>query len=115
MDLNWLNTRGINGIAEEVAHAFERFINQTKPDCVHVHNMQYFSKIHALAIQKICAKKGIAVILTAHNVWDDNLFFDLTKKVKWSHIIAVSHFIKREIIGIGYKHRNITVIHQIIT
>jgi len=50
--------------------------------------------------------------LTAHNVWDDNLFLDLTKNIKWSHIIAVSHFIKREIIGTGYGHKNITVIHH---
>jgi len=112
MDLNWLSKRGVDGISEEVKSVFNSFIDETKPDCIHVHNMHYFSKIHALAIQEIGTKKGIPVILTAHNVWDDNLFLDLTKNIKWSHIIAVSHFIKREIIGTGYNHRNVTVIHH---
>jgi glycosyltransferase involved in cell wall biosynthesis len=112
MDLNWLSKRGIFGLQEEVMLDFNKFINQTKPDCIHVHNMHYFSKVHALSIQKIAAQKGIPLILTAHNVWDDNLFLDLVKNINWSHIIAVSHFIKREIIGIGYNHRHITVIHH---
>jgi len=112
MDLNWLSKRGIIGLAEEVKSVFKKFIDRTKPDCIHAHNMHYFSKIHALALQDLSAKNGIPLFLTAHNVWDDNLFLDLTKKIKWAHIIAVSHFIKREIIGTGYSHRKITVIHH---
>ncbi len=112
MDLNWLSKRGVNGLSEEVSSMFNKFVDQTKPDCLHVHNMHYFSKIHATILQNISNKKGIPLILTAHNVWDDNLFLDLTKKIKWTFIIAVSHFIKREIMGTGYGHRNITVIHH---
>ena len=112
MDLNWLNKRGMNGLLEEVNSVFTKFIKKVKPDCIHVHNMHYFSKVHARALQRISSKKGIPIILTAHNVWDDNLFLDLTNNIKWSHIIAVSHFIKREIIGIGHDHKNITVIHH---
>jgi len=112
MDLNWLRKRGMNGLFEEVHSVFSDFINETKPDCIHVHNMHYFSKVHALTIQDIAIKKGIPLILTAHNVWDDNLFLDLIKNIKWAHIIAVSHFIKREIIGTGYNHRDITVVHH---
>ncbi|MFB0526131.1 MAG: glycosyltransferase family 4 protein [bacterium] len=112
MDLNWLSKRGVDGISGEVETVFNNFIKETKPDCIHVHNMHYFSKIHALTIQEIAAKKSIPLILTAHNVWDDNLFLDLTKNIKWTHIITVSHFIKREIIGTGYDHKNITAIHH---
>lgn len=112
MDLNWLSKRGVDGISGEVRVVFNNFINETKPDCIHVHNMHYFSKIHALTIQEIATRKGVPLILTAHNVWDDNLFLDLTKNIKWSHIITVSHFIKREIIGTGYDHKNITAIHH---
>ncbi len=112
MDLNWLSRRGLGGLLEEVSSVFKNFIEEGKPDCIHVHNMHYFSKVHAMAIQDIARKKGIPLILTAHNVWDDNLFLDMTKNIKWSHIIAVSHFIKREIIGTGYNHRDITVIHH---
>jgi len=112
MDLNWLSKRGVDGLSEEVKSVFNMFVDETKPDCIHVHNMHYFSKVHASTIQEIATKKGIPLILTAHNVWDDNLFLDLTKKTKWSHIIAVSHFIKREIIGTGYNQKKITVIHH---
>jgi glycosyltransferase involved in cell wall biosynthesis len=112
MDLNWLSKRGVDGISGEVRVVFNNFINETKPDCIHVHNMHYFSKIHALTIQEIATRKGVPLILTAHNVWDDNLFLDLTNNIKWSHIITVSHFIKGEIIGTGYDHKNITVIHH---
>ena len=112
MDLNWLSKRGVNGLLEEVKQVFSKFIDSAKPDCIHAHNMHYFSKPHALAIMETAKKRGIPSIVTAHNVWDDNLFLDLTKNIKWTHIIAVSHFIKREIIGTGYKHKNITVIHH---
>ena len=112
MDLNWLNKRGVDGLLEEVTSVLKRFIDETMPDCIHVHNMHYFSKVHALIMQEISNKKGIPLILTAHNVWDDNLFLDLIKNIKWTHIIAVSHFIKREIIGTGYNHKNITVLHH---
>ncbi|NQS99876.1 MAG: glycosyltransferase family 4 protein, partial [Candidatus Omnitrophica bacterium] len=112
MDLNWLAKRGLNGLREEVGMVFDKLISRIKPDCIHAHNMHYFSKIHARALQTICLKRSIPLILTAHNVWDDNLFLDLTKNIRWSHIIAVSHFIKREIIGTGLRHRNITVIHH---
>jgi glycosyltransferase involved in cell wall biosynthesis len=112
MDLNWLSKRGVEGLMEEVRLIFIRFINETRPDYLHAHNMHYFSEVHALVLQEIAAKKGIPLILTAHNVWDDNLFLDLTRNINWDHIIAVSHFIKREIIGTGYNHRNITVIHH---
>lgn len=112
IDLNWLSRRGTNGLTEEIGTVFKKFINETKPDIIHTHNMHYFSKIHANTLQNIAKKKGIPLLLTAHNVWDDNLFLDLTKNIKWTHIIAVSHFIKREIIGTGYSHNRITVIHH---
>jgi len=112
MDLNWLSTRGVNGLLEEVRGVFNKFVDDTKPDYIHTHNMHYFSKVHARMLKELSKKRGIPLILTAHNVWDDNLFLDLTKSVKWDHIIAVSHFIKKEIIGTGYNHRNITVIHH---
>jgi len=112
MDLNWLFKRGLNGLEEEVTEVFSNFFEETKPDVVHTHNMHYFSKIHIRALERLCKKKGIPLILTAHNVWDDMLFMDLTHKVDWSHIIAVSHFIKREIIGVGVDDTKITVVHH---
>lgn len=112
MDLNWLGKRGLNGLSGEIKETFNKFIERTEPDILHTHNMHYFSKPHIKALQELARKKGIPIILTAHNVWDDNLFLDLTKNTKWAHIIAVSHFIKRELIGTGSECEKITVVHH---
>ena len=112
MDLNWLFRRGLNAIEGEVTKTFGKFIEQERPDILHVHNMHYFSLPHARILAQLAAKKGIPLILTAHNTWDDPLFLSIMRKVKWTHIIAVSHFIKRELIGIGVSHRTITTVHH---
>lgn len=112
MDLNWLAKRGLNGLLEEIEEVFVRFLNNAKPDVIHCHNMHYFSKPHARTLERLAKKRGIPLVLTAHNVWDDNLFLDLARNIRWDHIIAVSHFIKKELIGIGCSHRRITVVHH---
>jgi len=112
MDLNWLYKRGLEGLEDEVLKTFSEFIKKTQPHILHVHNMHYFSEIHAKAIENLAKKRGIPLILTAHNVWDDLLFLELTHKIKWTHIIAVSHFIKKELIGAGIDDKRITVIHH---
>ena len=112
MDLNWLYKRGLVGIQDEVNKVFSSFLNETKPDIIHVHNMHYFSKAHAETIQNLAKRRSLPLILTAHNVWDELLFLELTHEIDWTHIIAVSHFIKKEIIGIGVDDTKITVIHH---
>lgn len=112
MDLNWLYKRGMHGLEQEVKKVIENFVDKSRADVIHAHNMHYFSKIHAHTLQDVSLKKGVPLILTAHNVWDDNLFLDLTNKIKWTQIIAVSHFIKREIIGTGCEHKRIAVVHH---
>lgn len=112
MDLNWLYKRGFNGLEDEIDKLFCSFIEEVKPDVIHAHNMHYFSPMHARILERLGKEKNIPIILTAHNVWDDVLFLELTHKINWTHIIAVSHFIKKEIIGIGMDDTKITVIHH---
>ena len=112
MDLNWLYKRGLLGLKKDILKMFENFIYEFKPDVLHCHNMHYFSEIHIKTLQQLARERGIPMVLTAHNVWDDLLFLDLTLKVRWAHIIAVSHFIKRELIGAGCNDRKITTIHH---
>lgn len=111
-DLNWLYRRGLEGIEEEVTATYTDFFNQIKPNIVHTHNMHYFSEVHTKILEKICQEKGIPLILTAHNVWDDMLFLKLTRGINWSHIIAVSHYIKKELTAVGLDEEKITVIHH---
>ena len=112
MDLNWLSQRGLKGLEDEVQEAFGKFIKKTKPDVIHTHNMHYFSEVHTKTLERLAKQNGIPLLVTAHNTWDDLLFMDLTHKIDWTHIIAVSHFIKKEIIGIGVDHKKVTVVHH---
>lgn len=112
MDLNWLYKRGLDGIQVEASRVFENFIDKNKPDVLHVHNMNYFSKAHIKALERLSLEKGIPLFLTAHNAWDDVQFLELTSTIAWTHIIAVSHFIAKELNGIGCDHRIVTTIHH---
>ncbi len=112
MDLNWLYKRGLDGIQGEVEEVFNDFVDKNNPDILHAHNMHYFSTVHAKALETISVKKGIPLFLTAHNAWDDVQFLELTTTIKWSHIIAVSHFITKELLGIGCSHNRVTTVHH---
>jgi len=112
MDLNWLHERGLMGLKKEIVTMFEDYIYEFNPHVIHCHNMHYFSEVHIRTLQQITKERGIPLVLTAHNVWDDLLFLELTLKIKWAHIIAVSHYIKRELIGTGCSDKKITVIHH---
>ncbi len=111
-DLNWLYKRGLKGLGEELAGVYRAFFSRAKPDIVHAHNMHYFSEIHAQLLEKMAREYNSKLVLTAHNVWDDLLFIDLTLKTNWDRIIAVSHYIKKELIGIGVDDTKITVVHH---
>jgi len=112
MDLNWLYKRGLENLEEEIELTFSSFFDESEPDIIHAHNMHYFSKPHARILEKIAKERKVPLVLTAHNAWDDLLFMELTNKIDWSHIVAVSHFIKKELIGIGVDDRKITVVHH---
>lgn len=112
MDLNWLKERGLIGLEDEIHQVFSDFLNQYEPDIIHAHNMHYFSEVHARTLEQLAKERGCPLFLTAHNVWDDLLYLNLTHNIEWIHIIAVSHFIKKEMIGIGIDDSKITVIHH---
>lgn len=111
-DLNWLVKRGLDALEEEITNTYKGFFDKVKPDIIHVHNMHYFSEVHAKILCEMSSQKGVPLILTAHNVWDDILFLKFTREICWSHIIAVSHYIKKELMGTGYDERKITVVHH---
>ncbi len=112
LDLNWLYKRGIAGLEEEVAGAYERFFDEIQPDLIHAHNMHYFSDVHATRLEQQARARAVPLVLTVHNVWDDILFLRLTRDIAWTHIIAVSHYIKMELIGVGVDEQRITTVHH---
>jgi len=112
LDLNWLAKRGVEGLEEEITEIYHDFIESLKPDVIHTHNMHYFSVTNIRLLEEISREKGIPLILTAHNVWDNILFLRLTREINWSHIVAVSYYIKKELMGTGCDDQKITVIHH---
>jgi glycosyltransferase involved in cell wall biosynthesis len=101
MDLNWLYQRGLENIEDKVEETFVSFLEKSRPDIIHAHNMHYFSQAHAKILEKLARKKGAPLVLTAHNVWDDIVFLDLTLDISWDAVIAVSEFIAKELISVG--------------
>jgi glycosyltransferase involved in cell wall biosynthesis len=111
-DLNWLVKRGVAGLEPDLRKLYIERIDAARPDVIHAHNMHYFSKPHAQILDEIARVKGIPLFLTAHNVWDDTLVLGLTRDIHWSHIIAVSHYIRMELLGVGVDDSRTTTIHH---
>ena len=112
MDLNWLYKRGLKGLEDELSRTFSDFFEKTKPHIIHAHNMHYFSEVHTAMLEEFAKKYKAKLILTAHNVWDDLLFLELTHNIGWDHIIAVSHFIRNELISVGVDYNKVTTVHH---
>jgi glycosyltransferase involved in cell wall biosynthesis len=113
MDLNSLTPASIVAQAGEIARELADFIRDVEPDLVHAHNMHYFSPEHARALGEICRRRSIPLLLTAHNVWEDVLWQKmLAYRDQWDGIIAVSNYIKRELIRAGYPAARIDVVYH---
>lgn len=111
-DLNWLFKSNFQEVDDNVSEVTLEFLDKLKPDIIHAHNMHYFSRYHTRVIEHYAMRKKIPMVLTAHNIWKDKLFLDLTYKVNWDKIIAISHYIKRELTAIGIPEEKIVVVHH---
>lgn len=113
MDLNVLSGERLAAGARVIREKLAGFIRDTRPDLVHAHNFHYFSPVHAEALVEIKARTGLPVVLTAHNVWHDELGRRLSNLAgHWDGVIAVSHFLKKELVATGYDPGRVTVIHH---
>ena len=112
-DLNWLSKRGFLGLEPQLKEYMFNVLDKIKPDIIHAHNMHYFSVLHGKLLNEYAKANKVPLVLTAHNVWDDGLFLDLTTKiVKWNHVIAVSQYIKDELEGVSLKDKDVTVVYH---
>lgn len=115
MDLNTLSPEKISKAELEIRAVFEAFIDQTEPDIIHVHNMHYFSPVHAKILYEIKRQRGIPLLLTAHNVWadDDPVWQEMNQMAYiWDGVIAVSHYIKKELVRFGFDENKVVVVHH---
>jgi glycosyltransferase involved in cell wall biosynthesis len=111
-DLNWLFKSNFQEVDENVDEITWSFLKKCDPDIIHAHNMHYFSRYHVRILEQYALKHKIPLVLTAHNVWKDKLFLDLTCKVAWDRIISISHYIKRELMAVGFPEDKIDVVHH---
>ena len=115
MDLNGLTPEMMVRRSGEIRRELEGFVDQVRPDLIHAHNMHYFSPVHADVLYEIKRSRRIPLVLTAHNVWADNdrTWQEMNRRAfYWDAVIAVSHFIKRELVRAGYEEERISVVHH---
>jgi len=112
MDLNRFLGARPSFSSGEIEKALVDFLDETKPDVIHAHNMHYFTRIHPDVLAGEAGRRKIPLVLTAHNMWDESICLDLTSGFPWDHIIAVSHFIKKELMGAGVGGEKVTVVHH---
>ncbi|MBE3587947.1 MAG: glycosyltransferase family 4 protein [Thermoanaerobacteraceae bacterium] len=113
MDLNNLDRKTIRARSGDIRQLIDDFIQQAHPDLIHAHNMHYFSPEHLDALLEVKSRRGIPLVLTAHNVWSDSLWKEMCRRAAgWDAVIAVSHYIKQELIRDGYPEDKITVVHH---
>ncbi|GAW92001.1 glycosyltransferase family 4 protein [Calderihabitans maritimus] len=113
MNLNNLRSLKVSSLAGQIKKEIIEFIEEAQPELIHAHNMHYFSPVHTEILAEIRAKTDIPLILTAHNVWDDELWGKMIKMAEiWDGVIAVSYYIKKELIKAGYRAERIKVIHH---
>ena len=112
MDLSLVHKPESPVTRDAVERAISTFLDETKPDIIHAHNLHYFTRIHPEVLAAEAERRDIPLVLTAHNMWDEGICLDLTARFPWDHIIAVSHFIKKELMGAGVEDEKITVIHH---
>lgn len=115
MDLNSLSPEKLEKNVYKIRDTINAFVEQVKPDIIHAHNMHYFSPVHADILYEIKKEKGIPLVLTAHNVWadDDKTWQELNKRAHiWDMVIAVSYYIKKELIRVGFNKERVVVVHH---
>lgn len=111
MDLNTLTEERINSLYDSIYQRISEFIADARPDLIHAHNLHYFSEAHAAALFR--AARGIPLLLTAHNVWEGELWDRMCGMAGgWSGVIAVSNYIKREMVRAGYDPDRVWVVYH---
>ncbi|SHF66822.1 hypothetical protein SAMN02745218_02835 [Desulfofundulus australicus DSM 11792] len=113
MDLNSLDEKELVNRKNDIRRLIVKFIQQVHPDIIHAHNMHYFSPVHLEALLEAKRRWGIPLILTAHNVWSDSLWEEMCRYAsEWDAVIAVSHYIKQELVKAGFPEDRITVVYH---
>jgi glycogen(starch) synthase len=112
LDLNQMSEERFADMADEVHEQIENFLLRFRPDVIHVHNLHYFSPVPLEAVIAYRHRHGVPVVLTAHNTWHDACFAECTAAfaADFDAVIAVSGFIRDDLIRLGYPPATCTVV-----
>lgn len=112
MDLNSL-PEDISVLEQDIRRRLRKFVEETRPHLIHAHNLHYFSPVHARVLMELKEEKGIPLVLTAHNDWDDSLWDTCCRLAGgWDAIIAVSNYIASQMVRCGYPRDRVYVVHH---
>lgn len=113
LDLNSFTPATLKKAAPRIKKELFSFVEEVKPDLLHAHNMHYFSPVHAEVLAEIKEEYGIPLVLTAHNVWEDECWRLMQAFIPiWDEVIAVSKFIQKELLKAGYPQEKTRVIYH---
>ncbi len=83
------NQRPCYDLVEELATAFDRYFQRCHVDVVHAHNLHHYEPEYVLALRRL-RERGMATVLTIHEVWDDPLCSQILDGSRWSAVVTVS-------------------------
>jgi glycosyltransferase involved in cell wall biosynthesis len=113
MDLNHLRGQEVGGSGSVLRREIAHFLDVAGPDVVHAHNMHYFSPAHLDALSGWCQDAAVPLVLTAHNVWEDDLWRRMCyRSPAWDRTIAVSRYIADELARAGFPRERLEVVHH---
>jgi glycosyltransferase involved in cell wall biosynthesis len=113
MDLNRLRPMSDDVTGQSIRREIGQFLAEARPHVVHAHNLHYFSPTHLDAVASWCHKAGVPLVLTAHNVWSDDLWRRMCQRAQvWDRVIAVSAHIARELELAGFPPERLAVVHH---
>ncbi|MCL8208861.1 MAG: glycosyltransferase family 4 protein [Actinomycetia bacterium] len=113
LDLNQMDDDRFQALRAVTEKTIETFLTQVDPDVIHVHNLHYFSPVPLDAVLAFATREDVPVVLTAHNTWHDERFRDIARRAgAYARIIAVSHFIRADLVRLGYPEDRIVVVHH---
>ncbi len=116
LDLNRMSPDLFQQHADKIVEVVHRFLDQWRPDVIHVHNWHYFSPVPLEAVVSWKERHGAALVLTAHNTWHDGLFQQLAQYAdEYDAVIAVSQYTADDMVEWGYPRAKIHVVHHGVT
>lgn len=113
MDLNSMTPEKMVDAEKDIRRELFDFIREVQPDLIHAHNVHYFSPVHARSLGEVRALRGVPLILTAHNAWKGTLWDEINSlSSQWDGVIAVSGYIKNQLVQSGYEPGRVWVVHH---